>query len=48
MTEAGTFSIGGVALLAKGAAMLVRNPRLVEAIARTLITSGDATSVVAA
>jgi hypothetical protein len=44
----GTFSIGGVVLLAKGDAMLVRNPRLVEAIARTLITSGDAISVVAA
>jgi hypothetical protein len=48
-TISGTFSIGGIALLAKLGAPLARNSaRLAEAIARTLITSGDATSVVAA
>jgi hypothetical protein len=48
-TVSGTFSIAGVALLSKAGAPLVRNSaRLAEAIARTLITSGDAISVVAA
>jgi hypothetical protein len=48
-TVSGTFSIAGVALLSKAGAPFVRNSaRLAEAIARTLITSGDAISVVAA